>query len=60
MKKNKDDQDQKLTEAGNLLKAIPTDRKNFDFFPHQVQDQLGYFPEELVLKAASYFSVFSG
>jgi len=31
MKKNKDDQDQKLTEAGNLLKAIPADRKNLIF-----------------------------
>jgi NADH-quinone oxidoreductase subunit E len=57
MKSNKDSHDQKLTIADNLLKAIPADRKNLIFFLHQLQDQLGYFPEELVLKAARYFSV---
>jgi NADH-quinone oxidoreductase subunit E len=57
MKSNKDSHDQKLTIADSLLKAIPADRKNLILFLHQVQDQLGYFPEELVLKAACYFSV---
>ncbi|MDD8019875.1 MAG: NAD(P)H-dependent oxidoreductase subunit E [Acidobacteriota bacterium] len=43
--------------AESLLKGISPERKNLIFFLHQVQNHLGYFPEEVVLLAAQYFSV---
>jgi len=41
----------------SLLAGLPPDRKNLIFFLHEVQRELGYFSEEVVLQAAHYFSV---
>ncbi|HRD02619.1 MAG TPA: NAD(P)H-dependent oxidoreductase subunit E [Candidatus Saccharicenans sp.] len=57
MKNNTAGGSKALTVAENILKGIPAKRKNLIFFLHQVQNQLGYFPEEVVLKTARHFSV---
>ncbi|HOE13788.1 MAG TPA: NAD(P)H-dependent oxidoreductase subunit E [Candidatus Saccharicenans sp.] len=46
-----------LKVAESLQKSIPPHRKNLIFFLHEVQKELGYFPAEVVLQAAHYFSV---
>jgi NADH-quinone oxidoreductase subunit E len=57
MKNYKDGDRQVLKVAESLQKSIPPYRKNLIFFLHEVQRELGYFPEEVVLEAARYFSV---
>jgi len=57
MKNYQGDDLRALKVAESLQKSIPPQRKNLIFFLHEIQKELGYFPEEVVLQAAHYFSV---
>jgi len=55
MKNYKDGDRQVLKVAESLQKSIPPYRKNLIFFLHEVQRELGYFPEEVVWRLLAIF-----